>query len=428
MGKPSAPPPPDYAGAATAQGAANVDAARVSGRMQNPNIYTPYGNQVVTWGPNDQATVTRTLSPEQQALLNGQNALSMGLLGTAQSGLNRVDQMMNSNYNPNVPGLQFGANQVPLATGVNANNIQSDYDPGGQIQRNLGIDDYSKNRDQVTEAYMSRIRPEFDRQEEATRNRLMNQGIMPGNEASNADLDTLGRARNDATQQAYLAGGQEQSRMHGLALQGGQFANQAQAQANSQSANAANFYNSAQAAQFAQGMQNAGLYNQGQQGIFGNQMSNAGFNNQAVAQGIQQYLTQRQLPLNEINALRTGSQVNNPQFQNYQGASTQAGNFQQAAQQQGTWDMNRYNQNVGTYNNFMGGLMGMGSAAMGPSDSRLKSNIERVGTHKLGIGVYDYDIGGVRARGVMADEVLHVKPEAVTDHGVLFVDYGVLDA
>jgi hypothetical protein len=365
MGKPSAPPPPDYVGAANAQGAANVDAARVTGRMQNPNIVTPYGNQTVTWGPNDQATVTRTLSPEQQALLNGQNALSMGLLGTAQSGLGRVDQMMNQGYNPGAPNLQYGANGVNMANGVNVNNIQSDYDPGGQIQRNLGINDYSQNRDQATEAYMSRIRPEFDRQEELARNRMINQGIQPGTEASNADLDTLNRARNDATQQAYLAGGQEQSRMHNLALQGGQFANQAQAQANAQSSNAANFYNQAQGAQFSQGMQQAGLYNQAQQGIFGNQMSNAGFNNQAVAQQIQQYLTQRQLPLNEINALRTGSQVQNPQFQNYQGAQTQAGNYQQAAQQQGQWSQNAYNQQVGTYNNFMGGLMGIGSAYMG---------------------------------------------------------------
>ena len=63
-----------------------------------------------------------------------------------------------------------------------------------------------------------------------------------------------------------------------------------------------------------------------------------------------------------------------------------------------------------------------------PSDRRLKSNILRVGTHPLGIGIYEYDIFGRRERGVMADEVEHVKPEAVNTHvfGIKMVNYAVL--
>jgi hypothetical protein len=48
------------------------------------------------------------------------------------------------------------------------------------------------------------------------------------------------------------------------------------------------------------------------------------------------------------------------------------------------------------------------------SDRRLKSNITRVGTHPLGIGIYEYDIFDRRERGVMADELETVMPEAVT--------------
>ena len=47
------------------------------------------------------------------------------------------------------------------------------------------------------------------------------------------------------------------------------------------------------------------------------------------------------------------------------------------------------------------------------SDRRLKSNIKRIGTHRLGIGLYEFTIFGRRETGVMADEVLAVKPEAV---------------
>jgi hypothetical protein len=62
------------------------------------------------------------------------------------------------------------------------------------------------------------------------------------------------------------------------------------------------------------------------------------------------------------------------------------------------------------------------------SDRRLKSNIVRIGTHSLGIGLYEYDIRGRRDRGVMADEVLAVKPEAVCvgSDGYYRVNYGMI--
>jgi hypothetical protein len=52
----------------------------------------------------------------------------------------------------------------------------------------------------------------------------------------------------------------------------------------------------------------------------------------------------------------------------------------------------------------------------------------RVGTHPLGIGIYEYDIFGERQRGVMADEVETVMPEAVATHssGYKMVNYGLL--
>jgi len=62
------------------------------------------------------------------------------------------------------------------------------------------------------------------------------------------------------------------------------------------------------------------------------------------------------------------------------------------------------------------------------SDRRLKSNIVRIGTHSLGIGLYEYDIFGKRTTGVMADELLEVMPQAVSVHssGYYMVDYGMI--
>lgn len=71
-----------------------------------------------------------------------------------------------------------------------------------------------------------------------------------------------------------------------------------------------------------------------------------------------------------------------------------------------------------------GGLI----TALKLSDRRLKSNVVRIGTHPLGIGIYRYDIFGSTEIGVMADEVLTVKPEAVPVHpsGYLMVDYSII--
>lgn len=112
-------------------------------------------------------------------------------------------------------------------------------------------------------------------------------------------------------------------------------------------------------------------------------------------------------PLNALNAIRTGAQVQNPQF----GGLGQPTNYAQAAQQQGLWNQDLFNQRMGAYNSQLSGAATIGAAAI--SDRRLKRNIERVGTHPLGIGIYEYDIFERREVGVMADEVERVLPQAV---------------
>lgn len=638
---PSPPPAPDYRGAAQAQGAANVETARAQGRMNNPNIYTPYGSQTVTWGTgapvfdeqaynqalqqyqstartapkgaltndqgqfwdqssnmwvspsgptgtaptreqftstplDDQPIIRQTLAPAQQALLDAQNRISGNLAGVAESGLNRVSQGMATPFDTsglpqaqtNVQGgnYQSGVGFTPMQSGYDQGGqvrydsgfnqpIQSSFAPGGNIQQGVnfnqslqgqvapsgqqqttfnpggsvqtgfdaagqqqrglsdvggpqraldfggapaipGINDFGAQRDEVTNALLSRTEPQFARDEELMRTRLINQGIAPGAEASNYDLDTLNRARNDARMQAILAGSQEQSRLANLAmaargqytgeqaqqgafannaqnqafsqgLAGGQFANQAQqaqyaqnlgamqaanaaqaqqfaqnqglanfantaqqnqfgqnlaagqfantaqGQAYNQAANNMALANAAQAQQFAQnqglagfqnaaqaqgygqaqgnlaaynaaqaqanqqglqagqfanqaaqgnfgmGQQNAALQNQVAQQMFQQGLANANLANQARQQAIQEQAYMRQLPLNELNALRTGAQVQNPQFQPYQGATIGQTPVFQAAQAQAQAQQNTYNQQVGQANSFNTGLMNL---------------------------------------------------------------------
>lgn len=85
-------------------------------------------------------------------------------------------------------------------------------------------------------------------------------------------------------------------------------------------------------------------------------------------QTMQLDLAARSQPLNELNALRTGSQVTNPQFgQVPQQAQTAGPNYSGAAASQGQYDQGLYNAQVGQNNAMMGGLFSLGGAALGAS-------------------------------------------------------------
>jgi hypothetical protein len=129
-------------------------------------------------------------------------------------------------------------------------------------------------------------------------------------------------------------------------------------------------------------------------------------------QSVQEALAERNQPINEISALMGGGQVQSPSFVNTPQPGVNGTDVAGITN-------NAYNQNMQAYQSKMSGLLGLGTALGGWvfSDARLKSNIERVGTHRLGIGIYDYDIAGRRERGVMAHEVANVMPEAVRKNG-----------
>ncbi|MEI6484314.1 MAG: hypothetical protein WCO62_12925, partial [Betaproteobacteria bacterium] len=63
MGKSvSAPPTPNYSQIAQQQGAANVEAARATAKLSNPNIIGPLGSQKVTYGTVDQAGYDKAMA------------------------------------------------------------------------------------------------------------------------------------------------------------------------------------------------------------------------------------------------------------------------------------------------------------------------------------------------------------------------------
>ena len=81
---------------------------------------------------------------------------------------------------------------------------------------------------------------------------------------------------------------------------------------------------------------------------------------------LSELLAQRQTPLNEITSLMSGSQVQNPFAvpQYAQNAQVQPAPLFGATQQLGNWNSDLYNVNAAQAGNLQSGLFGLGGAAI----------------------------------------------------------------
>jgi len=132
-------------------------------------------------------------------------------------------------------------------------------------------------------------------------------------------------------------------------------------------------------------------------------------------------MTNYNMPLNTLSALRSGAQVQNPTFVNAPQQATTSGADILGATQMG------FNANMGNFNaaaakqaGFESGLFGLGGAAL--SDIRTKENIKQIHWLPNGLPVYEYEYkpefkdhplaGHGKFVGVMAQEVQALIPDA----------------
>ncbi|MCE3222851.1 MAG: hypothetical protein K0S58_1031 [Nitrospira sp.] len=216
------PPAPDYAKSAQDQFSANVDAARAQGRINNPNVVSPYGNQTVTWGgpvaetqsnfdsdaylkanPNvgkagmdawthysnygkndgrgftaiqgavgDQPTLTQTqtFSPQQQALFDQSNATKLQLSKLGGQGAEALQGVVGK-------AVDFsGAPSAPT--------------------------DYNSLRNSTIDAMMARPKEDYARAQDQKHSSFIAAGIRPGTQAYDSQMQLQQRGLNDANTQA----------------------------------------------------------------------------------------------------------------------------------------------------------------------------------------------------------------------------------
>jgi hypothetical protein len=429
-----------------------------------PGMANPYSENI--------PFVRQTLNPESQKIFNAQQQTKQQLADLSNLGAQNASTVLNTPFKFEGPAANAsivnagGIYQAPDASkflagaGPNAGNFMAGAGPSAaNFMANRGLDTSNVAAMPINagttaqQAIMSRLEPQLARNRVSTETQLINQGLRPGSEAYNNAATLLGQQENDQRTQAVLQGlGLDMSanaQGYNQALTSGQFGNQAQAQNFGQGNTQQQLYNQMQAQNFGQGTTAQNTANQAvgqnytqsynsvaqnnaaQQQQFAQNQARAAFENQSRQQALAEAIQQRQMPLNEITALMSGSQITNPQFQSYQGQTVAPAPIAQTTQNAYQGALNNYNQQVGSQNANTTGLFSLGAAAVPLfSDRRLKSNINRIGTHKLGIGIYEYDIMGRHEIGVMAQEVEKVMPEAINRHhtGYMMVDYGRINA
>ena len=425
MGKPSVPAAPDPTATIAAQTAANSQSALQTAELNRISQSTPWGssNYSITGKYPDGTPMysqTTSLAPAQQQELNIANQGGIALGNTALSQLgnvsNTLGQPINASGIPQITGSVTNPAGTPGLTGsINTNGLPA-------IQSQIGNGDYASQIQQAQNAAYGAqtqyLDPQFKNQQDELNNSLTNQGIAQGSDAWNKAQQQLSLQKQSAYQgaqdAAVSAGNQEQNTLFGQQATSGAFTNAAQAQGFGQAGQQAAFGNSAN-----------------QQG-FGEGLNQAQLQNQASPAALQQLFALRSQPLNEYNALMTGTQVSSPQFNNYPTsnvATTDVGGITNSAYQD---QLAAYNaqQAASPWNSLfqLGGSLG--SAAILGSDRRLKRDIVRVGQTSSGIPTYTFryrDGMGPQGEyyGVMADEARKIIPEAVIEHesGYLMVDY-----
>jgi hypothetical protein len=452
------PSTPDPYQTAQAQTQSNQQTAQYNAALNRVDQYTPFGNSVYSNVGTDASGAPHyrqdvTLAPDAQAQLTNQLKQNEQL---SNLGFGIADQAGSALKSPidtsGLPALHGGASPGQVQTSISGvPGVQSGFSGGGPIQTGLdfshapglyGVDDFNAAnlRTQAAEYAQatSRLNPQWTNAQNQQDAKLANMGVQFGSGAYGKAQTQFDQAKNDAYNQALFsaigAGNQEQQNLFGNSLAArqqsvgetqaaGNFANQAQQQRFGQNAAQAAFANQAQQQAYDQAISSGQFGNAAEAQAFAQAQSANQADNAARAQGLQEQSALRDIPLNELNALRASTQIQNPQFQpvpqSQAGQTDVAGNVYKSAQ------MNQDN-----YNNFMNGLFSIGSAAIMASDRRLKSDIRRIGkTDVLGLPVFEYSYIWDRARrhiGVMAQDVLRIKPEAVlrTHSGYLLVDYG----
>lgn len=279
----------------------------------------------------DRWTQTTELSPNQQALLTGQEELGMGLNNLAGNQIDTLNDTLGQSFDPR----RFNSSSVtggPLDINQTLGQLDMGrYDPTTQLG------DFSGVEDETYRLATDRLGGEFDRSEESLRAKLANQGVAAGSDAFGAEMKAFNEGKGDAYSNARLAARDTALRTRGQA-----------------------------AGELAQGADTA-LAGRGQQlqELLTGRTQNLAEGEADYSRDYAADLAERQIPLQEIMGILNGTPLNpvNPGEVYTRGVSDTdvAGITQNGFANQ----MGIYNSQMSSRNALLGSIFGLGGSALG---------------------------------------------------------------
>lgn len=306
------------------------------------------------------------LSADAQALrdANNRGQLTLANLGADQA--SRAGELLSRPMDTSsLPQRADRSNQQVATYGQDLTAPQYSTDIPSSAGLKTGYEsDFSADRQRVEDALMARLNPQLEKDRARLETSLSNRGIKLGSAAYDRGMDENARTANDARYGAILNAGQEQSRLAGLTRDEATFGNSALQQELLNRTNATQYGNTMKSQGFAdqqaiQGRADANTNNRWNQ----QQALLAALDNQRSG-ALQETMALRQAPINEITALLSGSQISTPQFQMAQPAQMATTDVAGITQQGYANQMAAYQQKMAQQQAMMGGLFGLGSAAL----------------------------------------------------------------
>jgi hypothetical protein len=337
--KKKTPKPPDYVALAKQQ--AELDKAATDRQTLSNRVdqYTPTGS--LTWKDmgNGRWEQHETYTPEAQAALESQQRVQQGLAETGEGLLGGVNEAVKDPFSMEGMTQVKGFNPAAMPTTEGLGDRRSIDESQLGAYGNLDLSNLGDLPDagfgavkEVQEAMMSRLRPGLERGREAENARLRAQGLTEGSRARQTATTLQDQRANDAEQQALLGAAGEYGNIYNRSLQGRQ-------QQVAEQAMAAEYANALRGQQFGEQGELADRANANRAAELedrfrmydtenSRQMMERGASEDDRAREVQEALMLRQMPLNELSAFMSGSQVQNPTFEGYnQGGLAQAANI-----------------------------------------------------------------------------------------------------
>jgi hypothetical protein len=361
MGKSVATPPvPDYTALAKEQGQQNIVAAQQGSRLSNPNMFTPFGTQTVTYSDPtfDESRYNADLAKFNQGnavnradfIRSGGGGGNSDVGGAADTGTffdqDAYEAALKSSGTAPDRNAYMSGGGTPTVTQTLSPDAQAAVEAQMRVQRRLAelggtamdnvqntlstpfqptstqinkeFADYGRAMGEVPlttnidtsnfsnmplnagmtaqNLILQRLDPTIQAGDRSFAQALANQGLAPGTEAYNTAFRNREMSKNDLYSQAAL---------QGINLDMG-----ARQQQVNEALGIGGFQNQAQ-------LNRAGLYNTALGQDFSQGLQRAQFGNQAQQQQLAQDFALRSQPINELASIMSGSQVQLPQFTGY---------------------------------------------------------------------------------------------------------------